>query len=59
MFPIRSHMEFVVNSTVTLPIDLAERLIAVPARAQGVNDTPTLMMFAEARKLIEDARRKP
>lgn len=58
MFPIRSHMEFVMDRTVTLPIDLAERLIAVAARAQGVNDTPTLMMFAEARKLIEDARRK-
>jgi hypothetical protein len=51
-------MEFVMDRTVTLPIDLAERLIAVAARVQGVNDTPTLMMFAEARKLIEDERRK-
>lgn len=46
------------DRTVTLPIDLAERLIAVAARVQGVNDTPTLMMFAEVRKLIEDERRK-
>jgi len=51
-------MEFVVDRTVTLPIDLAERLIETAARANGANDTPTLMMFAEVRKRIEDARRK-
>lgn len=58
MFPIRSHMEFVVERTLNLPISLAERLIETAARAQGVNDTPTLMMFAEVRKRIEDERRK-
>ncbi|MGO4167877.1 hypothetical protein [Novosphingobium sp. YAF33] len=44
--------------TITLPIEMAERLIETAARASGVNDTPTLMMFAEVRKRIEDARRK-
>lgn len=44
---------------VTLPIEVAERLINTAARAQGVNDAPTLMMFAEVRKRIEDARKKP
>jgi hypothetical protein len=51
-------MEFVVERTLNLPISLAERLIETAARAQGVNDTPTLMMFAEVRKRIEDERRK-
>ena len=59
MFAIRSHMEFVVERTVNLPIEVAERLIETAARAQGVNDAPTLMMFAEVRKRIEDERRKP
>lgn len=57
MFLICSHMEFVVERTITLPIELAERLIETAARANGVNDTPTLMMFAEVRKRIEDARK--
>ncbi|WP_313437336.1 hypothetical protein [Novosphingobium sp.] len=58
MFTIRSHMEFVVERTVNLPIEIAERLIETAARAKGVNDTPTLMMFAEVRKRIEDERRR-
>lgn len=45
--------------TVNLPIEIAERLIETAACAKGVNDTPTLMMFAEVRKRIEDERRKP
>jgi hypothetical protein len=43
---------------VSMPIEVAERLIDTAARAVGVNDSPTLMMFAEVRKRIEDARRK-
>lgn len=57
MFTIRSHMEFDMERNVTLPIEVAERLIETAARAQGVNDTPTLMMFAEVRKRLEDARK--
>lgn len=44
--------------TVTLPIEMAERLLDTAARAGGVNDAPTLMMFAEVRKRIEDERRR-
>lgn len=44
--------------TVTMPIEVAERLINTAARAQGVNDSPTLMMFAEVRLLIEREKRK-
>lgn len=43
--------------TITLPVEVAERLTNTAARASGVNDAPTLMMFAEVRKRIEDARR--
>lgn len=59
MFHICSHMEISMERVVTLPIEVAERLINTAARAQGVNDAPTLMMFAEVRKRIEDARKKP
>lgn len=43
--------------TVTLPADDLERLMDVAARANGVNDAPTLMLFAQVRLLIERARR--
>ncbi len=58
MFTICSHMEFVVERTVNLPIEMAERLLDTAARAGGVNDAPTLMVLAEVRKRIEDERRR-
>lgn len=45
--------------TINLPLKLAEKLMDTAARAQGVNDSPTLMMFAEVRLLIEREKRKP
>ena len=45
------------SKTVQLPIDIAERLIDLAASAGGVNDSPTLLMFAEVRLLIERAKR--
>lgn len=56
MFFICSNMEIAMERSVVLPIEMAERLIDTAARAKGVNDAPTLMMFAEVRKRIEDAR---
>lgn len=47
------------DRTVTLPIAMAERLMDAAARAKGVNDVPTLMIFAEVRRLIELAKAKP
>ncbi len=47
------------DKIVPLPLDMAERLIDIAARAQGVNDSPTLLLFAEVRRLIEQARRAP
>lgn len=58
MFHICSHMEMNVERSVTLPVALVEKLIDTAARAKGVNDSPTLMMFAEVRLHIEQAKRK-
>ena len=44
--------------SITLPVKLVEKLMDTAARAQGVNDSPTLMMFAEVRLLIEREKRK-
>lgn len=58
MFHICSHMEMNVERSVTLPVALVEKLIDTAAMAKGVNDSPTLMMFAEVRLHIEQAKRK-
>lgn len=58
-FHICSHMEIDVERTITLPVALAEKLLDTAARAQGVNDSPTLMMFAQVRLLIEREKQKP
>jgi len=52
-------MEIDVERTITLPVALAEKLLDTAARAQGVNDSPTLMMFAQVRLLIEREKQKP
>ena len=43
--------------TVTLPADMLEKLMNIAAQQKGVNDAPTLMLFAEVRRLIEEERR--
>ncbi|WP_379487506.1 hypothetical protein [Novosphingobium soli] len=43
---------------VTLPANDLERLVDLAARQQGVNDGPTLMLFATVRLLIEQARQR-
>ena len=45
------------QKTVTLPADMLEKLMNIAAQQKGVNDAPTLMLFAEVRRLIEEARR--
>lgn len=45
------------DKTVTLPIDIAERLVDLAASAPGNNNVPVLQMFAEVRRLIEVAKR--
>ena len=42
--------------SVTIPADMLERLMNIAAQQKGVNDAPTLMLFAEVRRLIEEAR---
>ena len=43
----------------TIPADMLERLMNIAAQQKGVNDAPTLMLFAEVRRLIEEAGRSP
>ena len=43
--------------SVTIPADMLERLMNIAAQQKGVNDAPTLMLFAEVRRLIEESRR--
>ena len=45
------------QKNVTIPADMLERLMNIAAQQQGIADTPTLMLFAEVRLLIEEARR--
>jgi hypothetical protein len=45
------------EKNITLPVDTAERLMDVAGRAEGITDAPTLMMFSEVRRLIEEAKR--
>ncbi len=45
------------QKTVTIPLDDIEKLLDLAARAKGINDTPTLILFAEVRWLIEKAQR--
>lgn len=44
------------DRTVTLPVKTVETLIDIAARQQGVNDVPTLAMFAEVRLQLERAK---
>ena len=44
------------DGMVTIPADMLERLMNIAAQQKGVNDAPTLMLFAEVRRLIEEAR---
>jgi hypothetical protein len=39
------------------PVETVERLIDIAAGARGVNDAPTLTLFADVRMLIEQANR--
>ena len=41
----------------TIPADMLERLMNIAAQQKGVNDAPTLMLFAEVRRIIQEARR--
>lgn len=43
---------------VTIPADSLERLINIAAQQKGVNDAPTLMLFSEVRRLIEEAKKR-
>ena len=47
------------DGMVTIPADMLEKLMNIAAQQKGVNDAPTLMLFAEVRRLIEEARRSP
>jgi len=42
--------------TVTLPVEIVEKLINLAARQRGVNDAPTLAMFAEVRLQLQRAK---
>jgi hypothetical protein len=43
--------------TVTLPAADLERLMNIAAQQNGIADTPTLLLFANVRLLLEQAKR--
>jgi hypothetical protein len=46
------------EKNITIPVDMAEKLLDLAGRDEGLNDTPTLMLFAEMRLRIEQAKKR-